>query len=44
MKLVAKQRDEALRATYAAEMSVYDPGLFVFLDEIMKLAVTEGMH
>ena len=33
MKLVAKQRDEALRATYAAEMSVYDPGLFVFLDE-----------
>ena len=33
MQLVARQRDEFLRATYVAEMSVYDAEMFVFLDE-----------
>ena len=31
--LIARQRDVALRAIYAAEMSVYDADMFVFLDE-----------
>ena len=33
MQLVARQRDESLRAAYAAEMSLCDPEMFVFLDE-----------
>ena len=33
MQLVARQRDESLRAIYADEMSLYDPEMFVFLDE-----------
>ena len=33
MQLIARQRDVALRAIYAAEMSVYDADMFVFLDE-----------
>ena len=33
MKIVAKQRDDYERAMFAAEMSVYDPEMFIFLDE-----------
>ena len=33
MQVIARQRNESLRATYAAEMSVYDADMFVFLDE-----------
>ena len=33
MQLVARQRGESLRAAYAAEMSLYDPEMFVFLDK-----------
>lgn len=33
MQLIAKQRDELKRASYAIEMSVYKPEMFIFLDE-----------
>ena len=33
MKMVARQRDELTRATYAAEVALYDPDMFIFLDE-----------
>ena len=33
MQLIAKQRDELKRASYAIELSVYRPEMFIFLDE-----------
>ena len=33
MQLIAKQRDEILRSTFAAEVSVYNADMFVYLDE-----------
>ena len=33
MLLIAKQRDELKRASYAIELSVYKPEMFTFLDE-----------
>ena len=33
MQLIAKQRDELKRASYAIELSVYKPEMFIFLDE-----------
>lgn len=33
MKLIATQRDEFTRAIYAAEVSLYNPEMFIFLDE-----------
>ena len=33
MQLIAKQRDELKRASYAIQMSVYKPEMFIFLDE-----------
>lgn len=33
MRMVAKQRDELTRATYAAEVALYNPDMFIFLDE-----------
>ena len=33
MKLIARQRDEFTRAIYAAEVSLYNPEMFIFLDE-----------
>ena len=32
-KLIARQRDEFTRAIYAAEVSLYNPEMFIFLDE-----------
>uniref|UniRef100_A0A1X7V9X1 Tc1-like transposase DDE domain-containing protein n=1 Tax=Amphimedon queenslandica TaxID=400682 RepID=A0A1X7V9X1_AMPQE len=33
MRFVARQRNEFTRAIYAAEVALYDPGMFIFLDE-----------
>ena len=33
MQVIARQRDDSLRMIYAAEMSLYDAEMFVFLDE-----------
>ena len=33
MRMVARQRDELSRAVYAAEMALYSPDMFIFLDE-----------
>ena len=33
MKLIARQRDEFTRAIYAAEVPLYNPEMFIFLDE-----------
>ena len=33
MRFVARQRNDFTRAIYAAEVALYDPGMFVFLDE-----------
>jgi hypothetical protein len=33
MQITAKQRDEALRASFASELSVYSSSMFIFLDE-----------
>ena len=33
MRIVAKQRDDLLRAIYAAEMALYNADMFIFLDE-----------
>ena len=30
MRIVAKQRDDCLRATYAAEVALYNPEMFIF--------------
>ncbi len=34
MRLIAKQRDDLLRAVFAAEMSLYNTSMFIFLDEM----------
>ena len=31
--MVARQRDELTRATYAVEVALYNPDMFIFLDE-----------
>ena len=33
MRMIAKQRDEFTRAIYAEEMELYNPDMFIFLDE-----------
>ena len=33
MKLIARQQDENLRATFASEVSIHKADMFVFLDE-----------
>ena len=33
MRMVARQRDELTRAIYAAEVALYNPEMFIFLDE-----------
>ncbi len=33
MKLIATQRDETLRSTFASEVSIYSADMFIFLDE-----------
>ena len=33
MRMVARQRDELIRALYAAEVALYSPEMFIFLDE-----------
>ena len=33
MQILAKQRDEVLRASFAEELSMYRANIFVFLDE-----------